>query len=91
MTPEDLSISGSTNTEMPLDLTAGSSSSGNSLRRLASDCLLQSQAFNGNAAAAAVAASVSDISLLMQQFEALRVSIVIYLLINKNNCPVFKS
>ncbi|KAH9278804.1 Histone deacetylase 5 [Echinococcus granulosus] len=55
--------------EMPLDLTTApvAASSGESLRRLASDCPHQRQV-----PAAGGGASVGDISLLMQQFEALR-------------------
>lgn len=69
--------SASAGVEMPLDLTtaAATVSPSESLRRLASDCSHQRQVTVGGGGA-----SVGDISLLMQQFEALRV----------RSCTMFK-
>ncbi|VDM32920.1 unnamed protein product [Hydatigera taeniaeformis] len=60
-----------TGVEMPLDLTtaAATVSSSDSLRRLTTDCPHQRKVTVGGSGT-----SVGDISLLMQQFEALRVS-----------------
>lgn len=72
MCPEDLSKAGALNSlpniDMPLDLTA--SAANDSLRRLNNERLLLRQA----SANPAPTASVGDVSFLMQQIEALRVS-----------------